>query len=285
MATRFNSWDSYFWEPGGPVLRNLYGLRDGADLSRREYAETNAQQFDIERGAISIPRTYDAEHLRTIHRELFKNVYEWAGEYRSVGMFKPPLEFARPEDIGRYLADASRLVRGAEWAGMDRQQFAAVAADVFAHVNQAHPFREGNGRSGKLFMQHVSELSGFKLDYSPERTGITAEVWNYASAMSRPDLGSCRPVPDSLVPVFERLAVARVWERSHEAGRGSSTPDEKESPSLERRIADKLSELRALSDASYPRPAADVTRTAPQWGGAAQPYRPRGDRGKGIGGR
>ena len=74
MATRFNSWDSYFWEPGGPVLRNLYGLRDGADLSRREDAETNAQQFDIERGAISIPRTYDAEHLRTIHRELFKNV-------------------------------------------------------------------------------------------------------------------------------------------------------------------------------------------------------------------
>lgn len=52
MATRFNSWDSYFWEPGGPVLRNLYGLRDGADLSRREYAETNAQQFDIERGAL-----------------------------------------------------------------------------------------------------------------------------------------------------------------------------------------------------------------------------------------
>lgn len=285
MATRFNSWDSYFWEPGGPVLRNLYGLRDGADLSRREYAETNAQQFDIERGAISIPRTYDAEHLRTIHRELFKNVYEWAGEYRTVPLFKPPLEFSQPEDIGRYLADASRLVRGAEWAGMDRQQFATAAAEVFSYVNQAHSFREGNGRAGKLFMQHVSELSGFKLDYSPERTGITAEVWNNASAMSRPDIGSYRPVPDSLVPVFERLAVPRARERTHDAGRGAAAPDEKEPGSLERRLDDKLHELRARRDASYPKPAADATRTAPELGDGAQPYRPRGERGYGIGGR
>lgn len=42
MAARFTSWCSYFWEPGGPVLRNLYGLHDAADLSRLEYAETNA---------------------------------------------------------------------------------------------------------------------------------------------------------------------------------------------------------------------------------------------------
>lgn len=209
MTARFDSWDSYFWEPGGPVLRNLYGLRDGADLSRREYAETAKQQAFIERGAIVIPRTYDAEHLRAIHRALFKNVYEWAGEYRTVGIFKPPLEFAHPDEIGRYLDDASRLVRGAEWPRLDRMQFARAAAEVFAHINQAHPFREGNGRVGKLFMQHVSELSGFKLDYNPERTGITAEVWINACALSRPDIGSYRPVPDSLVPVFEHLAVPR----------------------------------------------------------------------------
>lgn len=207
MTTRFNSWDSYFWEPGGSVLQNLYGLHDADDLSRREYAETNAQQFDITRGAIAIPRTYDAEHLCMIHRELFKNVYEWAGEYRTVPLYKPPLEFAQPEDIGRYLADALRIVHSLEWARMNRQQFASSAAEVFSYVNQAHTFREGNGRAGKLFMQHVSELSDFKLDYNPERTGITAEIWNNASAMSRPDRGSYRPVPDSLVPVFKRLAV------------------------------------------------------------------------------
>ena len=79
MASQFNSWDSYFWEPGGPVLRNLYGERDGAELAQREYSETNKQQAKIELGLTPIPRTYDAEHLRAIHRQLFGNVYEWAG--------------------------------------------------------------------------------------------------------------------------------------------------------------------------------------------------------------
>ena len=123
---------------------------------------------------------------------------------------------------------------------MDRQQFATAAADVFAH-------------------------------YSPERTGITAEVWNNASAMSRPDIGSYRPVPDSLVPVFERLAVPRVRERTPETGRGPSTPDEKEPPSLERRLDDKLHELRARRHASYAKPATGATHTAPELGDGAQP--------------
>ena len=285
MAARFDSWDSYFWEPGGPVLRNLFGERDGAALARREYAETNARQFDIERGAIAVPRTYDAEHFRVLHRALFENVYEWAGEYRTVPLFKPPLEFAQPQDIDTYLADAARTVRSSEWAAMDRRQFATAAAEVFAYVNLAHPAREGNGRVAKLFMQHVSELSAFKLDYSPERSGITAEVWNSASAMSRPDIGSYRPVPDSLVPVFERLAVPRARERTRDAGRATSAPDEKEPPSLERRLDDKLHELRTLRDASYPKPAADATRSAPELGDGAQAYRPRDERDRGMGGR
>lgn len=260
------------------MLRNLHGERDGAALALREYAETNAQQFDIEFGALSIPRTYDAAHLRTIHRELFKNVYEWAGEYRTVPLFKPPLEFALPADIDKYLVDASRIVRHSEWAGMDRQQFAATAAEVFSYINHAHPMREGNGRAGKLFMQQVSELSAFLLDYSPERTGVTSEIWNNACAMSRPDIGSYRPVPDSLVPVFERLAVRRTREHIHEAERVPSAVTEAESPSLARRLEDNLSEVRALRDVSYPKPATEATELDEGDRG----YRPRDERGRGI---
>ena len=93
---------------------------------------------------------------------------------------------------------------------MDRRQFATTAAEVFAYVNHAHPFREGNGRAGKLFMQQVSELSRYKLEYSPELSGVTREMWNNASAMSRPDLGSYAPVPDTLIPVFERMTAVRT---------------------------------------------------------------------------
>ncbi|PFG32370.1 Fic/DOC family protein [Sanguibacter antarcticus] len=210
MATEFSSWDSYFWEPGGTVLRNLYGERDGAVLAQREYAETAKQQVKLDAGLVVIAKTYDAEHLRAIHKQLFANVYEWAGGLRSVGIRKGFNKFASPENVPRYLVEASQLVRSAHWSTMDRDAFASAAAEVFAHVNQGHPFREGNGRSSKIFMQHVAELSSFRLDYDPAVSGVTPEIWNQASMLSGPDIGRHEPVPESLVPVFRALAVERT---------------------------------------------------------------------------
>ena len=207
MASEFSSWDAYFWEPGGPVLRNLYGVRDGAVLAKREYAETVAQQFSIQSGAVDIPRTFDAAHLRAIHRQLFGNVYEWAGQFRTVGIVKGFSEFAQPDAIPRYLADMSRLIRMVDWSSMDRDSFAATTAEVFAYVNQARPFREGNGRTSKLFMQHVAELSNYRITYSPAVSGVTPEVWNQASMLSGPDIGQYEPHPASLVPVFLAMMV------------------------------------------------------------------------------
>lgn len=209
MATVFSSWDAYFWDPGGPVLRNLYGVRDGAVLAKLEYAETAAQQFNIQSGAVVIPRSYDADHLRKIHRQLFGNIYEWAGEYRTVTILKGISEFALPERIPQYLADANRMIGSANWPAMDKRSFAAAAAEMFAYVNQAHPFREGNGRASKLFMQHVSELSPYRISYSPGVSGVTPKIWNQASMLSGPDRGKYEPVPASLVPVFLAMTVDR----------------------------------------------------------------------------
>ncbi|HRL81602.1 MAG TPA: Fic family protein [Propioniciclava sp.] len=259
MASQFSSWDSYFWEPGGPVLRNLYGERDGAALAQREYSETNAQQFDIERGAVSIPRTYDAEHVRAIHAQLFGNVYEWAGEYRTVGISKNLSQFAHPADVPHYLNDASRIVRGSEWSTMNRDQFAASAAEVFAYVNQAHPFREGNGRTAKLFMQHVAELSPYRLDYSPAVSGVTPELWNQASMLSGPDRDKYEPQPATLVPVFRAMAVERP------PAPQASKPD----------AARDVTRDRSPYRASFPRPATEATRPGTDAGtGKRPPQRP-----------
>ena len=270
MPTQFSSWDSYFWEPGGPVLRNLYGERDGAALAQREYAETNKQQAKIELGLVAIPRTYDAEHLRAIHKQLLGNVYEWAGEYRTVGIQKNLSEFADPGDVPRYLADASRIIRSAGWSTMDRDQFAAAAAEVFAYVNQAHPFREGNGRASKLFLQHVAELSPYRIDYSPAVSGVTPELWNQASMLSGPDRGRYEPVPASLVPVFRAMTVDRTQVRP------SAAPDPARDSARDR----------SAYRASYPKPATEATRQSPLGGPHARrggPYLPGRDRGTGRG--
>ncbi len=63
---------------------------------------------------------------------------------------------------------------------------------------QAHPFREGNGRTSKIYMQHVAELSPFRLDFSH----IDPTMWNLSSELSRPS--PMRPTIDAtyLYPAF-----------------------------------------------------------------------------------
>lgn len=209
---RFDTWDSYFYpetydgSTGVGTLVNKYGERDPDALATREYRETHKRAVELETAAVALPRSYDAEHLKAIHAHLFGNVYEWAGEYRSVGMTKNLSAFADPAHIDRYLADAHRIISETDWPSLDRIDFSDKAAEVFAYVNQAHPFREGNGRASKLLMQQVAELSNFRLDFNPAVSGITPEMWNQASMLSGPDLGSYEPVPDTLRPVFYQLA-------------------------------------------------------------------------------
>lgn len=231
----FDTWESYFYPPPDEeTLRNLFDERDARILHELEYVETMSRQHELLAGDVSIERTYDAEHVQAIHRHLFQDVYEWAGEYRTVEMAKGigrGFAEVRGGEVEQHLSDVHRLVVGTAWPELDRDAFGERAATVFAHLNQAHPFREGNGRASKVFMEHVAQQSRFTFDFSR----VSPEVWNQASMLSRPDLGAYEPVPDSLVPVFRHIAVDR--------------PAAPASASREEFVT------RALYSASYPSPA------------------------------
>lgn len=204
----FDTWASYFYPPpDDETLRNLEGIRDPQQLQAFEYGATAIRQRQLHSRPALIRHTYDAAHVRAIHRYLFQDVFEWAGEYRTVNTSKGPNEFANVRGgIDSYLADVHRLVTERDWAGLDHAEFSTAAAAVLAYLNQAHPFREGNGRTAKIFLAHVAERSAFALDYAL----VTPLEWNNASMLSAPDRGAYRPVPDSLVPVMSRIAKPRT---------------------------------------------------------------------------
>ncbi|MFT3661830.1 MAG: Fic family protein [Gordonia sp. (in: high G+C Gram-positive bacteria)] len=197
-----SDWESTFI-PGTTILANRQGFTDPVELREYEYALTARKQRHIEQGRIRISRTYGPAHLRSIHRALFGDLYDWAGEIRTYPMNKGMTWFASPREIGDYLDAARRLVYGTEWEVLDHDDFAVALARIYAYLNTAHPFREGNGRAAKLFVKQLADDHARDIDY----LRVDAEQWNNASAYSGPDRGSFEPVPDTLFPVFRRILV------------------------------------------------------------------------------
>lgn len=103
-------WIEYFYpetfdfETRKGTMRNLAGLRDAALLKDFEYSMTAMRQTQLDLEIVEIPKTYDSAHLQAIHQHLFQDVYEWAGEFRTVDIAKAGKAFAQlgTGDLDRY---------------------------------------------------------------------------------------------------------------------------------------------------------------------------------------
>ncbi|MGO2520932.1 MAG: Fic/DOC family protein [Microbacterium sp.] len=220
MTTGWEAWEAYFYpETYDPAtrqgtLRNKFGERNAQALDIRERAASAARALQLDTGDISLERTFGIEHLRAIHRHLFQDVYDWAGEIRNVRMQKDTdSEFARPRrgEIQEMLTQVQEHARSVDWASLDRRSFVNNIAVVIAFTNQAHPFREGNGRATQWFMRHIAEPTPFHLDF----TRIERDAWNEASASSSPHPGRAWIDPRPLLALVDGATLRRDGDLSH----------------------------------------------------------------------
>jgi cell filamentation protein len=108
---------------------------------------------------------FDLDHLRAIHRHLFQDVYDWAGELRTVEISKGGDLFQLRRFIVRGMADVhGRLERAHFLKNLNRKEFAEAAAEIVGDVNYVHPFREGNGRTQMQYLAALAEQAGHPLD-------------------------------------------------------------------------------------------------------------------------
>jgi cell filamentation protein len=159
--------------PGSSVFRNKLGITDAAllDLSERELV--------LQRVAQGIPGgRFDLAHLRAIHRHLFQDVYEWAGEVRTVEIAKDGHQFQFRRYIDTGMADVHRRLASANFLrGLSCAAFAAAAGAIMGDVNYVHPFREGNGRAQFFYLEQLAEQARHRLDLSQ----IDPDRWIAAS--------------------------------------------------------------------------------------------------------
>jgi cell filamentation protein len=154
--------DPYVY-PGTDVLRNNLGIRDAAGLARVEADLTNWNGLCL--AAEPIPGDFDLAHLRAFHRFLFRDLYDWAGELRTVSLAKADL-FCMPEHIESYGAEIfGTLADERHLRGLNLERFVDRLAHHFANANALHPFREGNGRAQRAFFAQLAAEAGYRLDW------------------------------------------------------------------------------------------------------------------------
>jgi cell filamentation protein len=167
--------DPYLDQETG-ILRNLLGIKEQLALERVE------SNFSFLRSAqlleLNTSGNFDLVHLQSIHRLLFGDLYDWAGELRQVEIQKGKTNFARwlmietaAKELFQRLATENFLMN------LSSIEFADRAGFYLGEVNVLHPFREGNGRTQREFIGLLARKNKLTLDW----TGVTREEMIYAS--------------------------------------------------------------------------------------------------------
>ena len=94
-------------------------------------------------------------------------MYEWAGEFRTVDIFKEEHGFAPADHLESYAEELLGQIREANmFAGRDRAGVVEGLMYTMQAVNIVHPFREGNGRTQRIMTEHIAEHAGYVLDWT-----------------------------------------------------------------------------------------------------------------------
>lgn len=142
-------WDSYFY-PGTNVLKNKMNITDHDELKQKE-AEISFEKL-VELYENPIQGSFDKEHLKAIHKYIFGELYDWAGEYRYVDMIKTT-GFTQCSVIDAFLTNELEMMKQESEQVHDLNHLADFLATYYVQLIAVHPFREGNGRSIREFLR------------------------------------------------------------------------------------------------------------------------------------
>jgi cell filamentation protein len=157
-------------QPGshGQVLLNKLGVTTAEDMAELELVLLQ-KLYEAVLAELSPDAAFTLAHLKTWHRRWLGNVYEWAGEERSVNVSKDGFHFAVAAQIPRLLALFERdcLARFTPCHRLEHDDLIEAIAVTHVEFILIHPFREGNGRLSRLLADAMATQAGHgPLDYS-----------------------------------------------------------------------------------------------------------------------
>lgn len=169
------------------TLENKFGLTSSADLAREEEFVSKKRALELFENSVldSLPAGKFST-LQAIHKYLFEDIYDFAGELRTVNIAKGNFRFAPL----LYLQAALESIDKMPQASFDE------IIEKYVEMNIAHPFREGNGRSTRIWLDHILKNEiGKVIDWSK------VDKEDYLLAMER------SPIKDVEIKVLLKCAL------------------------------------------------------------------------------
>ncbi|MBR6384939.1 MAG: Fic family protein [Ruminococcus sp.] len=151
--------------PNTTVLVNKFGIKNQEELDRVEKQITLLRAVQAEQETKF--ENVDFEFYKNTHRRIFADVYEWAGTVRTINISKKGTVFCNAceiERIGRLKFE--RLKKQNYLRKMDSGNFLDELTDLYHELNMLHPFREGNGRTLRLFVTLLVRNTGGDIDFN-----------------------------------------------------------------------------------------------------------------------
>ena len=169
------------------ALENKSGLTSSADLAREEERISKKKAVELfENGMLNALPAGRFSTLQAIHKYLFEDIYDFAGKLRTVNLAKGSFRFAPLMYLQAALENIDK---------MPQSTFDEII-EKYAEMNIAHPFREGNGRSTRIWLDHILKTEiGKVVDWS------TVDKEDYLLAMER------SPIKDVKIKVLLKAAL------------------------------------------------------------------------------
>lgn len=151
-----------------PVLKNKLEIKDSQILDLIEAEQSAANMMLLYEEGF---HDFSPKGLQRIHRQLFGDIYEWAGQFRVINIQKAErvlagrsVWYANVDDILPDLKTAFGVLHRTKWETLCRKDFVRQLTRVFPSLWRVHPFREGNTRTVVMLMTVFVEHYGYYMD-------------------------------------------------------------------------------------------------------------------------
>lgn len=159
----YNSRNSLYCYEDTDVLVNKLNIKSFKKLHDFERKIVLLKSYELRQ--VNISGKFDLEHFKSIHKFLFENIYEFAGEFRKEDIAKDNFKFACFEYIEDELSRILNILKNENYLiGLNKKDLSKRLAFYLSEINVLHPFREGNGRVTREFIRQLAYNVGYNLD-------------------------------------------------------------------------------------------------------------------------